>query len=403
MIARVHGGPRILFVNSSSGRGGAERHICELMDPLLGAGWDVHLASPADGPLVQAACERGARHHAVPMFPDRPSLEQGAMVRRTLREVAPDIVHLHGVRTALIGRLAVIPDTTRSRLPAGNEDVPALIYTVHGAHYLHYRPPLNRIAVGIERMLCNLTAAVVYVCRSDAEESVAAGAADSRKTVVIPNGVDVSGKRRQTDPVSRDRTRRELGLHPQEVVILFAGRLETVKNVPLLIRALHQLALRGYGDNAILLVAGAGSQEPILHELVRDLGVRRASVRFLGERDDMADLMAAADVVAIPSRWEGLPYLLLDAMANALPVVGASVGGLREAVEDGVSGRLVEPNDAPAFAAALKDLVQDKELRRRMGRHAQERARKRYRLDRMVGETLGLYHRVLTNPRRGHR
>jgi glycosyltransferase involved in cell wall biosynthesis len=118
-------------------------------------------------------------------------------------------------------------------------------------------------------------------------------------------------------------------------------------------------------------------------------------VRFLGRLDDVGPLLLAADAVVLPSRWEGLPLALLEALARGRPVVASAVGGIPDVIEDGVHGRLVPPEDAAALAAALEDFARRSDAALRLGRAGQRRVRESYTWERVVESFESIYDEVL--------
>jgi glycosyltransferase involved in cell wall biosynthesis len=138
---------------------------------------------------------------------------------------------------------------------------------------------------------------------------------------------------------------------------------------------------------------GGAFQTALEHEAER-LGVRDRVV-FAGRRDDAAELLVELDVLALPSWTEGLPLVVLEAMARRRPVVATPVGGTPEVVVDGETGLLVPPRDPDALAAALRRLLADADLRRRMGDAGYERVRERFSADAMTGRVLEIYDEVL--------
>jgi glycosyltransferase involved in cell wall biosynthesis len=158
-------------------------------------------------------------------------------------------------------------------------------------------------------------------------------------------------------PPAADRS--ELGLEPGTRLVLAVGRLAEQKNHALAIAALPQV------PNATFAIAGEGPLRAELERLATETGVADR-VRFLGIRTDARALMGAADVVVMPSRWEGLPLSALEALASGTPLVATDVRGLRELVVDGRDALLV-PEDPDALAAALRQVLDDPELARRLG------------------------------------
>jgi glycosyltransferase involved in cell wall biosynthesis len=204
---------------------------------------------------------------------------------------------------------------------------------------------------------------------------------------VVPNGVDA---RRfvPAGPAERAGLRARLGLPADEVVALFVGRLERRKGLDILLAAWADLVRRG--DAPRLLIAGPGEMGPWAREArERDL---QALVTFLGGRTDVADLYRAADLLVFPSRAEGLPNAVLEAMASALPVVATDVAGNREAVgDDGKAGWLVPAEDPAALAEAVATLTASPALRRDLAAVARERILERFDIDRVGPKYLSLY------------
>jgi glycosyltransferase involved in cell wall biosynthesis len=181
------------------------------------------------------------------------------------------------------------------------------------------------------------------------------------------------------------------------VEVLYAGRLRTRKAVAVLIEAFARVHSRVPATR--LRLAGDGEQRPALEEQVRRLELADA-VRFEGAvpHDRMAELYAAADLFCLPSLYEGFPLAILEAMAAGLPVVATRVAGTPEAIEDGVHGRLVEAEDVAGLAAALLDLIEDEEGRRRMGRQARRRVDEEFSIERIGAAYRALWEELAGPP-----
>jgi glycosyltransferase involved in cell wall biosynthesis len=204
---------------------------------------------------------------------------------------------------------------------------------------------------------------------------------------LVPNGVDA---RRfvPAEPAEREILRARLGLPPDEGIALFVGRLERRKGLDILLAAWAELRRRGNVPR--LLIAGPGEVTPWRREAAA-CGLD-PWITFLGGRADVADLYRASDLLVFPSRAEGCPNVVLEAMASGLPVVATDVAGNREAVgEDGKAGRLV-PGEAPAaLAEAVTTLAGSPALRRELAAAARERILERFDIDRVGARYLSLY------------
>jgi glycosyltransferase involved in cell wall biosynthesis len=187
-------------------------------------------------------------------------------------------------------------------------------------------------------------------------------------------------------------TREELHIAPDTFVVAVLGRLADWKGQDVLVRALAEAALAEAG--AVGLIAGdayPGEAAPDIAGLAASLGVADR-VRLLGFRRDPGDVLAAADVVAVPStRPDPLPNSAIEALAAGRPVVAAAHGGLPEIVRDRATGLLVRPGDPAALARALRELADDPERRAAMGQAAAADARERFGLERMLDELEGIY------------
>lgn len=204
---------------------------------------------------------------------------------------------------------------------------------------------------------------------------------------LVPNGVDA---RRFTpaEPAERAALRARLGLPPDEGVALFVGRLERRKGLDTLLAAWADLVRRPGAPR--LLIAGPGETGPWARE-TQAHGVE-GWVTFLGGRADVADLYRVADLLVFPSRAEGCPNVVLEAMASALPVVATDVAGNREAVgEDSKAGWLVSPEDPAALAEAVATMAASPALRRELAAAARVRILERFDIDRVGAKYLSLY------------
>lgn len=287
------------------------------------------------------------------------------------RELAgADVVHTQDRRAGLFAR------------PLGRLRGACVVHTYHGLpEDLAVRLGRTRTPLGIApsrrrrlwlaaymRMEAALARLGTVVAPSQvmAEFLVSAGL-PQRRVVVLPSGIDV----RRTEP----------GPVHSPPVVAVAGNLEHWKGVDLAVEAVARLGVQ-------LVVYGDGDERPHLEALARRV---RADVHFAGRVEGVRDRLREADVFALPSRAENLPIAVLEAMAAALPVVAARVGGVPELVEDGVTGRLVEPDDPSALASALGDVLENEPLRVAMGRAAARRAAERFDAAEAGARMLHLY------------
>jgi len=217
-----------------------------------------------------------------------------------------------------------------------------------------------------------------------AKRLVEARVVPASRLVVIPNGIDPASFRVSDDV--RARTRGALEVDKGDFVWLSAGRLVAQKDYPTMLRA-FATAFDG-GRRVRLFIAGEGPLRGELEELAAGLGLE-GSVEFLGLRNDIANLMAACDAFVLSSAHEGLPNVVMEAMAAARPVVATSVGGVAELVVSGVNGRLVPPDDPIALAHVMAQVTaMGPEARERMGEAGRQRVSEHFSVDHAVNRWL---------------
>ena len=346
-------------------------HICLITDSAAPSGVGAHLLALAEGltddEIVVVArpatglIERAARAG----FAVKALDEDEARLADWLRTLAPDLVHVH----AGIGWEGHGP--TRAAQAAGvpvvrTEHLPYLLTdAVQAAEH-------DAATRGLARMIC--------VSDAVATSHQAAGI-DAALIATVPNGVPPA-------PPTRPRAelRGEWGLADGPVLLMVA-RFAVQKGHALLLDALP--AILAAHPGATLLLVGDG---PLLIPTARAVATRgfAASVRMLGPRDDVPDLMALADVLVLPSAFEGLPLVALEAMAAGLPVVATDVAGNAETIVDGETGRLVH-GDAAAFAGAVIAVLDDEPARTAMGAAGRARWQDRFTADRMVADTRAVH------------
>ena len=202
----------------------------------------------------------------------------------------------------------------------------------------------------------------IAVSAAVADYAVASGSVPARGLSVVPNGIDLA----RFDPAAAaplDLGR--WGVPPGAVVVAAIGRLTAQKDHATFLAAAAALAARR--SNVHFLIVGSGSLEAALRSQAAELGGLAGRLTLTGDVRDIPGLLAAVDIVAFSSAWEGLPMVLLEAMAMGRPVVSTSVGSIPEVLGDGSDGLLVPPADPGALAAALERLVGDRAFRRAAG------------------------------------
>lgn len=326
---------------------GVARVLVDLVHDQLGCGWEVWVACPPGGWLPSAAEAAGARVVSWPASrqPGPRLVREVRTLSAVVRSIDPTVVHLHSAKAGLAGRLAI-----RGRRTT--------VFQPHAWSFLAAGGVLGAISRTWERWATRWTDLVVAVSAAEASRGVAAGV--SAPVVVTPNGVDLQRWR----PRDRARARAELGLEPGPLA-LCAGRIAHQKGQDVLVRAWPLIRTRVPG--ARLVLVGDGPERQNL------MAMGGVGVELHGSVDDLAPWYAAADVVVLPSRWEGMALVPLEAMASGRPVVATDVDGVREAL-GAEAGAVVPAGALEELVAAVSLRLADPVLCAAEGRAARARA-----------------------------
>lgn len=365
-IGAAHARLRVLIVTDEMEVGGTQRQIVHLARGLHQRGHQVTVLYFRERSFLVDELERDGV--GCVEVPKRGKIDPGFVLRLSaeVRRLAPDVIHGFAFSGELWSAIAHLQQ--RGQRP------PALVTSVRGL-YEWYRPwqwRLKRWVAGRSaHVVSNSREAALYACR---QMGLPENTID-----VIYNGAEVPDEAQLA--ATRAPTRAALGLAPDEAAILFVGRLVALKNVPVLLRALRRLVDAGLRPR--LLIAGDGPERAAIEQLVAQLGLG-AQARLLGQRSDVPELMAAADVVVLPSLREGLSNVILEGMMSGRAVVGSRVGGTPELIDDGVSGWMFESDNDAALAEVLQRLVTHSSDRERLGAQARAQAVARFGIPAMV-------------------
>lgn len=374
---------RVLEMIDKPFLGGGQVTVLTLARGLDKQKFEVLVASEEGGPLVDELEKIGIGH--IPLKLGKASgLSAVRAIAEILRKNAVDILHTHGGVAGLYGRLAARKAMT-----------PAVVHTVHGIHYLHYRnPAAKRAFILLERRLSRYSDAVIFVSVADMERAALLRLAQPPQARLIRNGVSPIPQGRLRDPAA---VRAELGAVGRPLVVA-VSRLHRQKGVIYLLRAVP--LVRNEIPGVRVVVAGGGPLRERLGNELKSLRIEDDAA-LLGEKKDALDILAAADLFVLPSLWEGLPYVLVEAAALRKPIVAADIDGVREVVRSGATGVLVPPRDPGALAASILLLLKDKALANRLGEAARAEIPPQFSVERMISETDALYLEVLSSKVRG--
>ena len=359
---------RILYLITRSDLGGAQVHLLDLLRrlpttirPVVGVGQDGYFAEEVRN--LEIPC-RVVPQLVQPMAPVSDLRALLGLVK-LVREVKPDLVHAHTSKAGILGRLA-----------ARMAGVPS-VFTAHTWCFVDGTSWKWKVAgVPSERLAAHCCSAIINVSQANRNLALRYRIPDPQRQLVIHNGIADTPHRAEPDQ----------GGIPTVVMV---ARFCAQKDQSLLLRAVS--AIRTL---ARVVFVGNGPTRLALEGEAAGLGLRDR-VEFLGERQDVPEILAAAHVFALPTNWEGFPLSILEAMRGGLPVVASDVGGVSEGILDGTTGFLVPRGDVTAFRDRLDCLLRQPAVRRQMGAAGRRRYEAEFTLDTMTRETVAVYRRVL--------
>jgi glycosyltransferase involved in cell wall biosynthesis len=351
--------------------GGAQIHVRDLAAAMRARGHPCVVILGGGGPLLddlraQEIPTVVLRHLTVPIRPWR-DLRALREIRAALQAFRPDLVAAHSSKAGILGRVA------------GRTLGVPVVLTAHGWSFTPGIPPLNAAVYRrIERLAGPLAARIITVSEFDRQLALAAGIASPDRVVTVYNGMPDISRALRADP----------GATPVRLVMV--ARFGTQKDHGTLLQALAGLQDRAWELDLI----GEGPLRGETEALVARLGLADR-VRFRGQRMDVDQLLARAQVSLLVTNWEGFPLSILEAMRAGLPVVASAVGGVTESVHDGETGYLVPRGDVAVLRDRLGRLLDSAELRRRLGAAGRARFEQDFTLEQTVARTLAVYRGVL--------
>jgi len=367
-----------MFVLTSPTRGGVEEVVLALLKRLPCSEFRLALAAPRA--LLEAF---GRDLDGMPVDIEPVAAEswrrrtEVSQLARFIDRVRPDIVNPHLFRSVVVAA----PLARWHR-------VPTVVETYHGREGWRHGPIRGSFVP--DRLLSRFVTRVIAVSEAARNFLVRVKRYPADKVVVVPNGRDLSALVPGRD---RESARKDLGVDPHTPIVGVVGRLEDQKGHRYLLDAWPAVT-RDFPDARLLLV-GDGSRREALEAQVKALGIA-PSVIFTGFRADVARMLDAIDVLALPSLYEGMPLTAIEAAAMARPVVATAVDGTPEVVEHGVTGFLVPPANPPALSSALLTLLADPDRARSLGETGRQRTLERFDLGRQVEATAAVYRSVAT-------
>ncbi|AEJ61874.1 glycosyl transferase group 1 [Spirochaeta thermophila DSM 6578] len=366
----------VYVLTRSDTRGGVQVHVRDLCKALMALGHRCTVLVGGRGIFLDELAECGIPYVVIPSLKRSISpfkdLEAFLRIRKVLKDLRPDLVSTHTSKAGVLGRLA-----------ARSLDIP-VVFTAHGWAFTEGVPPASRwIYRVVERIVAPCARKIITVSEFDREIALKGKVGNPSQLVAIHNGMpDI--------PVELHARPEVL---PPRMVML--ARFEPQKDHRTLFLALSKLRHMEWHMECV----GDG---PLLGEMKRlasSLGLGE-KISFHGFRSDVETILSRAQIYVLVTHWEGFPRSILEAMRAGLPVVASRVGGVEEAVQDGVTGYVVGRGDMHTLADRLERLIADPRLRASMGRAGRARYETHFTFERMLNETLDLYQHVLEEERR---
>ena len=364
--------PTLLYIITNTDLGGAQAHVLTLIK-LFHTKYEVHLAVGALGPLTDDAKVMGIPVHLIPNlirsinpFNDFQAIRECFTLLKTIQ---PDIIHAHSSKAGVIGRLAGY----FGRVPT--------VFTAHGWGFTPGAPKIRRmIAFVTEKLLAHITNKIICVCEYDRQMALSLGVGDQKSLVTIRHGIP--NVPAPTSAPSQQPPR-----------ALMVARFNEQKDQATFLKAIAQLPDQTLHTDFV----ASGPTLESCKALAQSLGIANR-VSFLGDRRDVPNLLAQAQIFVLSTHYEGLPISILEAMRAGLPVIATEVNGIPEQVLHGETGFLVPHRDSQALARALQSLIQSPALRERMGVLGKKFFLEDFTMEQMTAETEHVYAQILADP-----
>lgn len=419
--SNVANATKIVRVIARLNVGGPAKHVVWVTQGLSAPQFDSVLVAgtvpPGEEDMGYFAEESGVAPIFVPEMSREVSLKDAITVwklYRLFRREQPDIVHTHTAKAGTVGRLAGI--LYRWLTPAtllGRPRHCRFVHTYHG-HIFHsyYGPAKTRLFLTIEKMLARLATDRIVVIseqqRREINEDFAVGRA--RQFTVIPLGLDLGVFTQWQE--RRETLRKELNADPDDILVGIVGRLTEIKNHELFLQAAalfkQEFAAGPTRARVRFVIIGEGQLRQRLEQQVQTNGLGK-DVTFVGSRRDPQNFYPALDIVALTSRNEGTPLTLIEAMANARPVISTAVGGVVDLLGEPLSasndgafvvcerGVRVPSNEPAGFALGLAHLIGNESLRREIGERSLQFVLAHYSKERLLADIEGLYTELMSD------
>ncbi|WP_243303399.1 glycosyltransferase family 4 protein [Geothrix oryzisoli] len=357
-------------VTKSDPIGGAQIHVRDLATYMNSKGHEVHVVVGDEGMFSHQLMTRGINVHTLkslqreidPIRDIRCVIE----MHKLFKAIRPQIISTHSSKAGWVGRIA-----------ARMNDIPVL-FTAHGWAFTDGVPAISKaIYLTAEKLVAPLATHILTVSENDRQLAIKYSVCDPSKVTTVHNGMPTIDASMIADPTK---------IVPK---IVMTARFDEPKDHSLLFEALAGLKDLEWTLDLI----GHGSRIEQAKARVAELGISNR-VRFWGTRDDIDEILSRCQIFVLPTKWEGFPRSILEAMRAGLPVVASNVGGVREAVLDGNTGWLVARGDIRGWTSALRALIESPDLRSRMGMKGKALFDREFTFECMLTKTLLIYRNI---------
>lgn len=389
---------KIVQILRSAYYGGVENHVYSILKYIDYEKCDVHLICLTNEPVNERFRNLNIHIHQLDDIPTQSfkAIRNIIPLIKVLKVIKPDIVHLHGIRPIFIGSVA-------SRI----NHVKHIISSYHGSYKL-----MSIGFDGKQKTHLLLASKLMHYTGFSISDDIIVDADNLKKeieeiyfvnlfniskswiekTISIHNGIDVS---RYVNVYKNHNMRRKIGISSEATVIGTVSRLdEPKKGIAILLKAARDILRRG--KDVYFIIVGEGYSKTELQNMAADSSISER-VKFLGFWDNLQEIYSTLDIFVLPSISEGFPIVNLEAMASGLPVVATNVGGVPEAIINNVNGILVPPNNKNALRDAILILINNKELREKMGEAGRCNAIKYFNEKDMAKKIFEIYNRQKIN------
>lgn len=363
---------KILYIITKADEiGGAQIHVRDLARRLHNDGKKVTVIVGEDGALVRQLKELHISvrivENLVRQISPLNDIKAIFNIRKIIKDNSPDIIGLHSSKAGIVGRLAAC----RLNIP--------VVFTAHGWAFAEgISDKKRKLFIFIEKILSPFLDKIITVSEQDKKLALDLGVASSEKQVVIHNGMpDITIKRKDYSDSTKVR-------------LISVARFSEQKDHETLFHALKLIST----DNWTLTLVGKGPKLENIKKLASDLNIAN-NILFLGERDDVDNLLSESDVFCLITNWEGLPLSIIEAMRASLPVVATDVGGVSELVEHKKTGLLHSPKNIQELANILDTIINDSDLRYKLGNAGRVKYQNNFTFEHMYYATIDEYNKLI--------